>query len=97
MAKLRQLAELRKETPGQCLCLRYVWRNFAVMRTTAPDLLTVVQAADELCVSPRTLHHWIGAGKCEATKLGTGRTSAYVITRAELERVKAANRLRSVS
>lgn len=68
---------------------RYVSRNFAVMPQTTPDLLTVTQAAKELALAPRTLHHQIATGKVTATKVGDGLTSAYVITRAEVERVKA--------
>lgn len=55
----------------------------------APDLLSVNQAAAELGMRPRTLHQWITAGKVAATKLGDGRTSAYVITRAEVDTLKA--------
>lgn len=53
------------------------------------ELLSVTQAADELSISPRTLHHRITTGKVAAAKIGDGLTSAYVITRAEVERVKA--------
>lgn len=73
----------------------YVSRNFAVMPQTvhdpqtAPDLLSVAQAAKELSLANRTLHHQIANGKVVATKIGDGRTSAYVITRAEVDRVKA--------
>lgn len=66
----------------------YVSRNFAVMRNP-PDLLSVTQAAAELNMAPRTLHHQIATGKVHATKVGDGRTSAYVITRAEIERAKS--------
>ena len=59
------------------------------MRNLTPsDLLTVSQAADELGVPSRTLHYRISTGKIHATKVGTGRTNAYVITRAEVERVR---------
>lgn len=53
------------------------------------DLLSVAQAAEELGRPNRTVHSWIATGKLHATKIGDGRTNAYVITRAELERVKA--------
>lgn len=59
------------------------------MRTAPTDLLTVAQAAEVLAMPTRTLHQWIANGRVTATKLGTGRTNAYVITRAEVERVKA--------
>lgn len=56
----------------------------------APDaeVLSVTQAAAELHVSPRTVLHRIKSGRITAMKLGPG-TAAYVITRAEVERVKA--------
>ena len=63
-------------------------RNFAVMPQPDSELLSVTQAARELSVAPRTLHHRIATGKVAATKVGDGRTSAYVITRAEVERIK---------
>lgn len=59
------------------------------------DLLSVTQAAEELCVSPRTVQHWIAGNKIAATKIGTGRTSAYVITRAEVERIRSTGRATS--
>lgn len=55
------------------------------------DIVSVAEAADELCVDRRTVLHWIKAGKAQAEKLGTGRTSAYYLTRAELERLKQAS------
>lgn len=59
------------------------------METTyGSDLLSVAQAAREIHRSPRTVLHWINAGKITATKLGPG-TAAYVIARGEIERVKA--------
>lgn len=57
--------------------------------TAAPDLLSVAQAAAELGWPPRTLHYKITTGKVAAEKMGTGRTNAYVITRAEVDRLKA--------
>ena len=62
---------------------------------TAPDLsdlLTVAQAAEELNVSVRAIQHWIANGKVQAFKIGTGRTSAYVINRDEVERIRSTNR-----
>lgn len=53
------------------------------------DLLTVTQAAEELALSVRAVQHRITTGTLQAQKLGSGRTSAYVITRAEVERVKS--------
>lgn len=59
------------------------------MPQISPELLSVTQAAKELSLAPRTLHHWIATGKIAATKVGDGRTSAYVLTRDEVDRVKA--------
>lgn len=59
------------------------------MRKPEPQLLTVGQAAKELCLSPRTVQHRIAAGRIAAEKFGDGKTSAYIITRDEIERVKA--------
>lgn len=52
------------------------------------NLLSVSQAATELGITDRAVRHRIKAGTLAATKLGPG-TSSYVITRAEVERVKA--------
>lgn len=53
------------------------------------ELLTVTQVAAELNITRRAVVHRITAGTLAAEKLGDGRTNAYVITRAEVERVKA--------
>lgn len=58
---------------------------------TQTDLLTVTQAAEELNLSVRAVQHRITNGAITATKLGAGRTSAYVITREEIDRVKSAD------
>jgi len=61
-------------------------RNLLVMRT--PDsLLSVAQAAEELDVPIRTLQYRITTGKVAAVKVGAGRTSSYVITREEVDRL----------
>ena len=57
--------------------------------TKPSDLLTVAQAAEELNLSRRAVAHRIKVGTLAAEKIGEGRTCAYVITRAEIERVKA--------
>lgn len=57
------------------------------MRT--PELLSVAQVAEELGIPPRTLQWRIKAGKVAATKVGDGATNSYVITREEVDRVKA--------
>lgn len=54
---------------------------------TPPEFLSVAQAAAELHITSRAVRHRIKAGTLLATKLGPG-TSAYVITREEIERVK---------
>lgn len=52
------------------------------------DFLSVAQVATELGITDRAVRHRIKAGTLAATKLGTG-TASYVITRAEVERVKS--------
>ena len=56
--------------------------------TTPSDYLTVTQAARELNLTRRAVVHRIAAGTLAATKIGDGRTSAYIVTRAEVERAK---------
>lgn len=53
------------------------------------NLLNVRQAAKALNLTSRAVRHRIAAGTLKASKIGDGRTSAYVITREEIERVKA--------
>lgn len=53
--------------------------------TNSPDFLSVAQAAAELHITERAVRHRIKAGALPAQKLGSGRTSAYVITREALE------------
>lgn len=53
-----------------------------------PDFLSVQQVATALCITARAVRHRIKAGTLAATKLGPG-TASYVVTRAEVERVKA--------
>ena len=53
-----------------------------------PEFLTVAQAARELNLTRRAVVHRITAGTLAATKLGDGRTNAYIIARAEIERAK---------
>lgn len=57
--------------------------------TKLTDFLTVAQAAEELNLSRRAVAHRIKVGTLAAEKIGDGRTSAYVIARAEIERAKA--------
>ncbi len=53
------------------------------------EVLSVAQAAQELCLTERAVRHRIKAGALTATKLGPG-TAAYVISRDEVERAKSA-------
>ena len=53
------------------------------------QLRNVAQAAEDLNLSRRAVLHRIRTGTLQATKVGSGRTSAYVITVEEIERVKA--------
>ena len=57
--------------------------------TTPSDYLTVTQAARELNLHRRAVIHRIAAGTLAATKVGDARTNAYIIERAEVERIKA--------
>ena len=57
--------------------------------TTPSDYLTVTQAARELNLTRRAVVHRIAAGTLAADKVGDARTSAYIIERAEVERIKA--------
>ena len=56
-----------------------------------PEWLTVVQAAKLLSLTPRAVLHRITSGKIKASKLGEGRTSAYVIAASEIERIQQAS------
>ena len=51
--------------------------------------LSVNQAAEALGVSRRSVLRRIAEGTITATKLGTGETSAWMITQTEVDRVKA--------
>lgn len=53
------------------------------------ELLSVAQTAEMLSLSRRAVLHRIAAGTIAAQKVGTGRTSSYVVARAEVERVLA--------
>ena len=53
------------------------------------QLRNVAQAAEDLNLSRRAVLHRIRTGTLQATKVGSGRTSAYVITVEEIERAKA--------
>lgn len=55
---------------------------------TTNDFLTVTQAAKELNLSARAVQHRINVGTIAAQKIGSGRTSAWVMTREEIDRVK---------
>ena len=64
--------------------------KFGGMTNTPPAVVSVAAAAAEWHVTRRTALRWIAAGEVAATKVGDGRTNAYVLTRAEVERVKRA-------
>lgn len=53
------------------------------------NFVNVRDAAAELGISPRAVLHRITRGKLRATKVGAGRTSAYIIERVEIGRAKA--------
>jgi hypothetical protein len=59
-----------------------------VPRTT--DFVNVRDAARELGLAPRTVLARIRHGQIAAEKIGPGKTSAYIIAKAEIERIKAA-------
>lgn len=56
--------------------------------TEPSDILNVARVAKELRLSPRAVLHRITKGKIRAEKIGQGRTSSYVVTAGEVERVK---------
>lgn len=56
---------------------------------TPSQIVTVAVAAEEWHVDRRTALRWIASGKVAAEKIGEGQTSAYVLTREEVDRVKA--------
>ena len=67
-----------------------VWpgAKFGHMEAQTPQIVTVAVAAEEWGIDRRTALRWIAAGKVAAEKIADGRTNAYVLTRAEVERVK---------
>lgn len=71
-------------------------RTNANLRTFTPmpetqELLTVVEAATALGIAPRTVLYRITHGTLAAEKHGTGLRAPYIITRAEIDRVLAAD------
>ncbi|MEX2527043.1 MAG: helix-turn-helix domain-containing protein [Gemmatimonadota bacterium] len=56
-------------------------------RSTDPNLFTVLDAAAELGVTPRTVYRWINSGHIEPAD-----TEPYLFERAELERLQADRR-----
>ena len=66
----------------------HVMPNIHTQPNKGEDFLSVTQAASELDLTPRAIRHRISVGTLAAVKLGPG-TASYVITRAEIERVKA--------
>lgn len=59
------------------------------MTTHTASLVDVKTAAAELGITVRAVQYRIDNGTLAAEKIGQGRTSAYVIARTELDRVKA--------
>lgn len=55
---------------------------------TQSRLHSVASAAEALRLSPRSVQRRIKDGRIVATKLSDGKTSPYVITAEELERIK---------
>lgn len=58
-------------------------------QSTPLGVITVREAARELGITRRAVLHRIHAGTMRATKIGEGRTSSYIIERAELQRAAA--------
>lgn len=56
---------------------------------TTPQIVTVAVAAQEWGIDRRTALRWIATGKVTAEKIADGKTNAYVLTREEVDRVKA--------
>ena len=50
------------------------------------QILSVQQVAEQLGRPRRTVVRWIASGILPATKLGDGKTSAYIVTSDALER-----------
>lgn len=73
------------------LCSTTSWRNLALMTNPTSKILTVKQVSERLHISPRAVLQRINKGQIEANKIGTGLTSAYVITEAEVARVEKLN------
>ena len=69
----------------------------AKLYVMAQDPLSAEQAAAEIGISRRALLHRIQSGTLAAQKLGAGRTSAYYITRDEVERAKKEQRPKAAS
>jgi hypothetical protein len=53
-----------------------------------PDFVNVRDAARELGLAPRTILARIRHGQIAAEKIGPGKTSAYIIARTEIARIK---------
>ena len=58
-------------------------------KRTPSQIVTVAVAAEEWRVDRRTALRWIASGKVAAEKIADGKTNAYVLTRAEVDRIKA--------
>ena len=58
-------------------------------KNTPSQIVTVAVAAEEWGIDRRTALRWIATGKVAAEKIAGGKTNAYVLTREEVDRVKA--------
>lgn len=59
--------------------------------TELDELLELREVAAELGISVRAVQYRIERGQLAAQRFGSGRTAPFYVTRAELERVKAAD------
>ena len=54
-----------------------------------PDLLTTSEALEVIGIqSPSTISRWVDSGRITPARKLTGKTGAYLFTRAEAERVR---------
>lgn len=63
----------------------------------SPEFLSLADAASELGVPLRTLQYQAMTGKVATIRGGSGKTSAYLMTREEVDRLKAGTGERAAS
>ena len=56
------------------------------------DYLSVAEVASRIGVHVRTVHRWIQLGQLDASKLGTGLRSAYMVSRESVEAFESRRR-----